>query len=57
MEKLSTHPVRDYAEIQAKLDAGLKSRSVASTDMNATSRLVYAFFLNFLMVVCLENTD
>ncbi|CAD6188362.1 unnamed protein product [Caenorhabditis auriculariae] len=37
VESLSSVPVSSYAEIEAKIDEGTKSRTIAATNMNATS--------------------
>ena len=38
VESLQTVPVKSYQEIDAKMQQGTKNRTVASTNMNATSR-------------------
>jgi len=38
VEQLMTVPVNSYTEIDSKINEGTKNRTVASTNMNATSR-------------------
>ena len=38
--------VKDYDDIEMRTEEGTKNRTVASTNMNATSRLVNGNFLN-----------
>ena len=38
VDQLTTHPVASYKEIDNKMNEGTKNRTVASTNMNATSR-------------------
>ena len=40
MESLVTVPVKSYEDIDHKIEEGTKSRTVAATNMNATSRSV-----------------
>lgn len=40
MESLVTVPVKSYEDIDNKIAEGTKSRTVAATNMNATSRSV-----------------
>ena len=37
---LTVQPVKDYADIERRMDEGTKNRTVAATNMNATSRYV-----------------
>ena len=37
-EGLLIEPVKDYADIERRMEEGTKNRTVASTNMNATSR-------------------
>ncbi|ETN74825.1 kinesin motor domain protein [Necator americanus] len=37
VENLSSSPVNSYKEIEAKIDEGTKNRTIAATNMNATS--------------------
>ena len=38
MESLVTVPVKDYADIENRIEEGTRNRTVAATNMNATSR-------------------
>lgn len=38
VESLVTVPVKSYADIDNKIEEGTRSRTVAATNMNATSR-------------------
>ena len=40
MENLVTVPVKDYADIDNRIEEGTRNRTVAATNMNATSRSV-----------------
>ena len=33
-------PVKDYPDIESRIEEGTRNRTVAATNMNATSRLV-----------------
>ena len=37
-EGLSVQPVKNYQDIEMRMEEGTKNRTVASTNMNATSR-------------------
>ena len=37
VENLTTVPVNSYKEIEARIDEGTKNRTIAATNMNATS--------------------
>lgn len=43
-EALTTNLVTNYKEIEAKIDEGTTNRSIASTNMNATSRRVFTYY-------------
>lgn len=38
VESLVTVPVKDYADIDSRIEEGTRNRTVAATNMNATSR-------------------
>lgn len=38
VESLVTVPVKDYADIDSRIAEGTRNRTVAATNMNATSR-------------------
>ena len=38
VESLVTVPVKDYADIDNRIEEGTRNRTVAATNMNATSR-------------------
>lgn len=48
MESLITVPVKDYADIDNRIEEGTRNRTVAATNMNATSRSVI-FALNAML--------
>ena len=42
MEGLLSVAVKDYKDIEGRMNEGTKNRTVASTNMNATSRYICA---------------
>ena len=41
---LTILPVKDYKDIEMRMEEGTKNRTVAATNMNATSRYIYPLY-------------
>lgn len=42
-DKLSVVAVKDFADIERRMEEGTKNRTIASTNMNATSRYILLY--------------
>ena len=52
VEQLTSRPVGSYKDIDAQIDSGTRNRTVASTNMNATSRyLCHAYTSSYTDVI------
>lgn len=50
VEDLLSIPVNSYKEIEQKMDEGTKQRTIAATDMNATSSRWFRSCMNYAHV-------